>query len=344
SVGIMLFELLTGRLPFDADSPLAIAYAHVQEEPPQPSSVNRSLPPAVDALVARTLRKNPNERFPSAETMHDECLRVGGPGVAGGAPVIVSGGPGGQSGAGFGQAVFPPVGDAGTPPPHGSVQQPYQPQQQYGGFGPSTPPPPSQNPMGQYPTGSPYGVQQGGGSHTPPPYTLSPSPSSGGGRGGGKNNTPVIVGSAVAAIVVVAALIIALTLNSGGDDDPPADSKSSASASAKATDEPASGGDSAGEFKPEDKSKTIETTRCTEASDSYSDKSKKILPDFTYRNLSSVKQCIREAGWKLGEITYEDENIWGKNMVLDQDPDGIDEFDPEKDEIELTVSTGKPAD
>ncbi|MGH3309613.1 MAG: protein kinase domain-containing protein, partial [Streptomyces sp.] len=42
SVGIMLFELLTGRLPFDADSPLAIAYAHVQEEPPQPSSVNRS--------------------------------------------------------------------------------------------------------------------------------------------------------------------------------------------------------------------------------------------------------------------------------------------------------------
>ena len=37
SVGIMLFQLLTGRLPFDADSPLAIAYAHVQEEPVAPS-------------------------------------------------------------------------------------------------------------------------------------------------------------------------------------------------------------------------------------------------------------------------------------------------------------------
>lgn len=76
SVGIMLFQLVTGRLPFDADSPLAIAYAHVQEQPVAPSAVNRALPPAVDALVARALKKNPNERFPSAEAMRDECLRV----------------------------------------------------------------------------------------------------------------------------------------------------------------------------------------------------------------------------------------------------------------------------
>ncbi len=60
SVGIMLFELATGRLSFDADSPLAIAYAHVQEEPFAPSTVNRSLTPAMDALVARALKKNPN--------------------------------------------------------------------------------------------------------------------------------------------------------------------------------------------------------------------------------------------------------------------------------------------
>lgn len=66
SVGIMLFQLVTGRLPFDADSPLAIAYAHVQEQPVAPSAVNRALPPAVDALVARALKKNPNERFPPA--------------------------------------------------------------------------------------------------------------------------------------------------------------------------------------------------------------------------------------------------------------------------------------
>ena len=41
SVGCMLFELLTGRLPFDGDSAFSIAYKHVQEEPPAPSSVNR---------------------------------------------------------------------------------------------------------------------------------------------------------------------------------------------------------------------------------------------------------------------------------------------------------------
>ncbi|CAM5387762.1 Serine/threonine-protein kinase PknD [Streptomyces alboniger] len=92
SVGIMLFQLVTGRLPFDADSPLAIAYAHVQEEPVAPSSINRALPAAVDALVARALKKNPNERFPNAEAMRDECLRVAAS-FQPAAPSIVPGSP-----------------------------------------------------------------------------------------------------------------------------------------------------------------------------------------------------------------------------------------------------------
>ncbi|MCC3766416.1 protein kinase, partial [Streptomyces sp. UNOC14_S4] len=146
SVGIMLFELLTGRLPFDADSPLAIAYAHVQEEPVAPSTINRSIPPAVDALVARALKKNPNERFPNAESMRDECARVVGTAQSAASPVIVSGGPAPRSGAGVSSAVFPPV-DQQAPPAPGpqAVRTPYQPPQPHaaqqspynGGYGPS---------------------------------------------------------------------------------------------------------------------------------------------------------------------------------------------------------------
>lgn len=106
SVGIMLFQLLTGRIPFDADSPLAIAYAHVQEEPVAPSSINRSITPAMDALVARALKKNPNERFPSAAAMQDEITRVLNAGGRTGAPVIVGGGAPANSGSGVGSAVF----------------------------------------------------------------------------------------------------------------------------------------------------------------------------------------------------------------------------------------------
>lgn len=142
SVGIMLFQLLTGRIPFDADSPLAIAYAHVQEEPVAPSSINRSITPAMDALVARALKKNPNERFPSAAAMQDEITRVLNAGGRTGAPVIVGGGAPANSGSGVGSAVFPPV-DQSTPAPQ-SVQMPYQPQQyqqQPGPYGPPTPTP-----------------------------------------------------------------------------------------------------------------------------------------------------------------------------------------------------------
>lgn len=64
SVGIMLFELLTGQLPFDADSPLAIAYAHVQEEPPVPSSINSSLPPARGRAGGPCAEEEPQRTVP----------------------------------------------------------------------------------------------------------------------------------------------------------------------------------------------------------------------------------------------------------------------------------------
>ncbi|MFD0278081.1 Stk1 family PASTA domain-containing Ser/Thr kinase [Kitasatospora sp. NPDC127111] len=76
SVGCMLFELVTGTLPFDGESALSVLYQHVQQPPPAPSSVNPALAPAIDAIVARALSKDPAERYQSAEAMADDIRRV----------------------------------------------------------------------------------------------------------------------------------------------------------------------------------------------------------------------------------------------------------------------------
>ncbi|UTX34708.1 PASTA domain-containing protein [Micrococcus luteus] len=65
AAGCLLFELLTGRPPFTGDTPLAVAYQHVREEPPAPSDVDPDLPPAFDPVVLRALRKDPQDRFPT---------------------------------------------------------------------------------------------------------------------------------------------------------------------------------------------------------------------------------------------------------------------------------------
>ncbi|MGW0992254.1 protein kinase domain-containing protein [Streptomyces sp. NPDC002523] len=337
SVGIMLFQLVTGRLPFEADSPLAIAYAHVQEEPVTASSVNRSLPPAVDALIARALKKNPNERFPTAESMRDECLRVAASFQAA-APSIVQGTGLTQSGAGVGAAVFPPVGQQ-TPAPGGPVQMPYQPTPAPGPYG--TPPPANPGPA-QTPAPS-YGYpQQGGyqtpavgygqhGSSTPPPYNLTPqttTQSSGG--GGGKNNKPVIIGSIVVSLVAVAGLIVALTLNGGSEDD-----KGGGGTSPSAT-SPAAG------HRGPDTTKTIDKTECTEPSESYNDPEKVQLPDFRFKYFKSVKECAAAAGWQVTTVKV-DENTYGEGAVIDQFPKPDTDVDPKKVEIQLNVSTGDPS-
>jgi beta-lactam-binding protein with PASTA domain/predicted Ser/Thr protein kinase len=62
ATGIMLFELLTGRQPFTADTPLAVAYRHVNEVVPAPSSLVPGLPPALDSLVALATSRDPDLR------------------------------------------------------------------------------------------------------------------------------------------------------------------------------------------------------------------------------------------------------------------------------------------
>ncbi|MFJ5675507.1 protein kinase [Streptomyces sp. NPDC093097] len=347
SVGIMLFELLTGQLPFDADSPLAIAYAHVQEEPPAPSSINRSLPPAVDALVARALKKNPNERFPTAEAMRDECLRITGSGQSGATPLIISEGPRARtSGSSVSSAVFPTASGTPQPPVPPNVQQPYQPTQ--AAYGPSTPPPvnnayptPAPGPVpapGPAPTPTPFA---GGGFQAPPPFPGPPAPPVTGPMPPArprKNNSPVIIVAAVVGVIVVTAIAVGIGLSAGGDD----------TTTSSSTDEPTStysySSPTAGAraVRPENKSATIETSQCTNAMPSYSEKNKVLFPLLKFKNLESVERCLDAAGWKYKVVGEKNDALWGKNTVTEQTPTPGSWWDPRSQEtVELTVSTGR---
>jgi eukaryotic-like serine/threonine-protein kinase len=67
SIGVMLYEALTGRVPFDADTPVAVALKQVSEQPQRPSAINPQVTPALDAVVLRALAKDPANRFQSAD-------------------------------------------------------------------------------------------------------------------------------------------------------------------------------------------------------------------------------------------------------------------------------------
>ncbi|MGZ5325414.1 MAG: Stk1 family PASTA domain-containing Ser/Thr kinase [Solirubrobacterales bacterium] len=66
STGVVLYEALTGEVPFDADSPVAVALKQVQETPRRPGTLNPEVPPALDAVVMRALAKDPERRFKNA--------------------------------------------------------------------------------------------------------------------------------------------------------------------------------------------------------------------------------------------------------------------------------------
>ncbi|MFI9626818.1 protein kinase [Streptomyces sp. NPDC052042] len=328
SVGIMLFQLLTGRLPFDADSPLAIAYAHVQEEPVAPSTINRAITPAMDALVARALRKNPNERFPSAAAMQDEIARVLNAGGQTGAPAIVAGGGPVNSGSGVGSTVFPPI-DQGVPAPQ-SVQTPYQP----GPYGPATPAP-APAPAYGYPQAAPAYQNQPAMSsvpsmqQTPPPYAVGPQtqpqPMSGGGRP--KRSLSVLVGAIVVALVAVGGVITVLSLRSSDKVG-----NTTANENPAATDE----------HKPPERNRTMRTEKCTDPLESTDDPDKVDAPKFLYKDFLSAKACADAAGWIVKKIEVPG-NTYAEDQIIDQFPSAGTAVDKVGAKFELRVATGDPA-
>ncbi len=75
SLGVVLFEMVTGSPPFGGDSPVAIAYKHVQEAPPRPTSINPAVPKSLEIVIAQLLAKNPEQRYPSAEEVRADLRR-----------------------------------------------------------------------------------------------------------------------------------------------------------------------------------------------------------------------------------------------------------------------------
>ncbi|HTA36228.1 MAG TPA: protein kinase, partial [Solirubrobacteraceae bacterium] len=67
SIGVILYELLTGTVPFDGETAVAIAFKQVSAQPHPPSEVNPSVPPALDAIVLRALAKDPAQRYADAD-------------------------------------------------------------------------------------------------------------------------------------------------------------------------------------------------------------------------------------------------------------------------------------
>jgi eukaryotic-like serine/threonine-protein kinase len=75
SLGVVLYEMVTGRTPFTGDSPVAIAYKHVREYPELPSTINPSVPPEFEAIVMMAMAKNPEDRYQSAAELRDDLTR-----------------------------------------------------------------------------------------------------------------------------------------------------------------------------------------------------------------------------------------------------------------------------
>ena len=76
SVGIVLYELLTGKVPFSGDSPVEIAMKHISGIPEPPSVHRPEIPDDLDKVVLRALAKSPGDRYPSAEEMDRDLARV----------------------------------------------------------------------------------------------------------------------------------------------------------------------------------------------------------------------------------------------------------------------------
>jgi serine/threonine-protein kinase len=76
SMGVMLFQMLTGTLPFNADHPMGIIMQHINDAPPKVTDIDPNLPPAINGIIQRAMAKDPEDRYQSAAAMASEFARA----------------------------------------------------------------------------------------------------------------------------------------------------------------------------------------------------------------------------------------------------------------------------
>ncbi len=76
SLGVVMYEMLTGKVPFDADTPVSVALKHMQEEADEPIKLNPDIPTAVNQIVVKAMRKDPSERYQSATEMLKDLAKA----------------------------------------------------------------------------------------------------------------------------------------------------------------------------------------------------------------------------------------------------------------------------
>jgi TolB-like protein len=76
AMGAILFEMVTGRVPFEGDSPLSVAYKHKNEPPPPPRKLNAEIPEPFNKLILRCLEKEKHNRYQTAEELLADLIRI----------------------------------------------------------------------------------------------------------------------------------------------------------------------------------------------------------------------------------------------------------------------------
>ena len=76
SLGVVLYEMLTGRVPFDADTPVSVALKHMQEIPIEPLKINPLIPSSLNNIILKAMQKDPNQRYQSATEMLRDLRQV----------------------------------------------------------------------------------------------------------------------------------------------------------------------------------------------------------------------------------------------------------------------------